>query len=89
MIKKKDFNEEIAKVAYHLYEKRGRVQGYELEDWLEAEKTVMERHMKEIEKAAGVISSTKGKKNEGEKTPEAPKSSKKASETTKKATKKK
>ncbi len=37
-------HEEIAKVAYELFEKRGRSEGRHLDDWLEAEKIVRERH---------------------------------------------
>lgn len=66
-------HDEISKVAYDLYEKRGRVHGYELQDWLEAEKIIMERHVAEIEKEAKAIKKTK-------KTPK---------KTTEKATKKK
>ena len=33
--------EQIAEKAYALYEKRGRVHGYHLEDWLEAERQVL------------------------------------------------
>ncbi len=36
--------EEIAKVAYELYEKRGKSHGAHIDDWLEAEKIVMARH---------------------------------------------
>ncbi len=36
--------EEIAKVAYELYEKRGRSPGCHLDDWLEAERIVRARH---------------------------------------------
>ena len=35
--------EEIAKVAYELFEQRGRMHGHDLEDWLEAERLVRER----------------------------------------------
>ena len=52
MDKKKDIYDEIARVAYELYEKRGRAHGHELGDWIEAERIVMERHerhAKEIE----------------------------------------
>ena len=58
MDKKKDINDEIARVAYELYEKRGRAHGHELEDWLEAERIVMERHerhAKEIEHEVDII----------------------------------
>ncbi|HDO25748.1 MAG TPA: DUF2934 domain-containing protein, partial [Nitrospirae bacterium] len=39
----------MARVAYHLFEKRGNVHGYNVKDWIEAEKTVMQKHAKEIE----------------------------------------
>lgn len=39
-------HDEIARVAYELFEKRGRVHGYEMENWLEAEKIVRARHAK-------------------------------------------
>ena len=32
--------EEVARVAYSLYEQRGREDGHDLEDWLEAERIV-------------------------------------------------
>jgi hypothetical protein len=44
MKKKKGIHDEIARVAYELHEKRGSAHGHELEDWLEAEKIVMEKH---------------------------------------------
>jgi hypothetical protein len=34
-------NEKIKEIAQRLYEKRGRVPGHELDDWLEAEKIAM------------------------------------------------
>ena len=37
-------HDEIAKVAYELYEKSGRVAGKETENWLGAEKTVLARN---------------------------------------------
>ena len=42
--------EKIAKVAYSLHEKRGRVHGYDLDDWLEAERIVLEKYAKEAGK---------------------------------------
>ena len=33
--------DEIARIAYDLYEKSGRVEGRELDNWLEAERIVM------------------------------------------------
>jgi hypothetical protein len=44
MKRKKGIHDEITRAAYELYEKRGRVNGHELEDWLEAEKIVTEKH---------------------------------------------
>ncbi|MBE0427798.1 MAG: DUF2934 domain-containing protein [Nitrospirae bacterium] len=62
MDKKKGIYDEIARVAYELYEKRGRAHGHELEDWLEAERIVMERHerhAKEIEHGVDIIEKVK------------------------------
>lgn len=39
-----DLHEEIAQVAYELYEKSGRIAGRDLENWMEAEKIVKARH---------------------------------------------
>lgn len=39
--------DEIAKVAYELYEKSGRIEGRDLDNWLEAEKIVMARYATE------------------------------------------
>ena len=50
---KKSIHDEIAKVAYELYEKEGRVHGNDLKAWFEAENIVMgkhEKHAREIEK---------------------------------------
>ena len=41
---KKGIQDEIARVAYELYEKGGRAHGNELKNWVEAEKIVMEKH---------------------------------------------
>lgn len=41
--------EEIARVAYELYEKRGKTPGCHDDDWLEAERIVMARHAKKGE----------------------------------------
>ena len=35
--------DEIARVAYELYEQRGRMDGYDMEDWLRAEEIVRKR----------------------------------------------
>ena len=36
-------SEEIARVAYELFERRGCVHGHDLEDWVEAERIVRQR----------------------------------------------
>jgi hypothetical protein len=46
LIAERDLNEEIAKVAYDLYKKRGMVDGHHYEDWLKAEKIVMKQFAK-------------------------------------------
>lgn len=48
--------DEIAKVARELYEKSGRVEGRDLENWLEAEKIVMKQY-KEQEMSKSALSS--------------------------------
>lgn len=35
-----DLHDEIAKLAYELYEKSGRVEGRDLDNWLEAERII-------------------------------------------------
>ncbi len=39
-----NMHEEIARVAYELYETRGCAVGHDLDDWLEAEEIVLFRH---------------------------------------------
>ena len=39
-----NLHEEIAKVAYELYAARGCIHGWDLDDWLEAERIVLARH---------------------------------------------
>ena len=41
-----DIYEEIAKMAYELYEKSGRIHGRDVENWLKAEGIVKARHVK-------------------------------------------
>ena len=65
-MEKKNLYAEIACAAYELYEKRGRAHGYELADWLEAERIVMARHGKEIEKEARAIKATRAKHSPAE-----------------------
>jgi hypothetical protein len=50
--------DEIAKVARELYEKSGRIEGRDLDNWLEAERIVMERY-KEQENLATDSSSAR------------------------------
>ena len=80
MSQKKNIRDEIAKVAYELFENSGRMYGYEVENWLAAEKIVMERHAREIERDANFIGSTKEKKALGKTEPKTLKTSKKTSE---------
>ncbi len=46
----KNVHDEVAQVAYELFEKRGRVHGHELQDWLDAERIVSARSVKGTEK---------------------------------------
>jgi len=52
--------DEIAKLARELYEKSGRIEGRDLDNWLEAERIVMEQY-KEQEMLEEASSSTKKK----------------------------
>jgi len=56
-----DLYDEIAKVAYELYEKSGYTEGRDLDNWLEAERIVMARLAAEKKKSEKDIS-TKTKK---------------------------
>ncbi len=52
MDSKQDLKKEIAKVAYEIYEQMG-ISGREVENWLEAERIVLERRsVREPSKAA-------------------------------------
>jgi len=51
----KNFYDEVAKVAYGLYEKRGRGHGRDREDWFEAEMIVKKRYEKRKGREAGVV----------------------------------
>ncbi len=42
----KIFYDEVARVAYDLYEKRGKIHGHDREDWLKAEMIVKKRYAK-------------------------------------------
>lgn len=54
--------DEIAKMAYELYEKSGRAEGSELDNWLEAERIVMARHREQEKSEIELPSSPKKKK---------------------------
>ena len=43
------FYDEVAKVAYDLFEKRGKVHGFDKADWLNAEIIVKKRYTKKME----------------------------------------
>jgi hypothetical protein len=60
---KSRLQEEIAKVAYGLFERRGRVPGYDVQDWLDAERIVMSR--REAANERGVAPDTARKKTAG------------------------
>lgn len=64
MNRKKGLHDEIASVAYELYEIRDRAHGHDFDDWVQAEKIIMEkheRHAKEIGKDVDVDNVKKGK----------------------------
>jgi len=46
MDKSKNMIDEIARMAYALYERRGHVPGHDFTDWIEAEKIVMKKYSK-------------------------------------------
>ena len=54
----KNMRDEIARVAYGFYEKRGCVSGNDFLDWLEAEKIVKQKYSKESTTAVKSIKST-------------------------------
>jgi len=82
-----DLNEEIAKLAYDLYEKSGWIMGRDLENWLAAEKMITERmaegplsgRVKAIEVTA-VVAVEDATKLKAEKGSESPVSSRKSGE---------
>lgn len=57
-----DLNEEIAKVAYELYERDGRQHGKDREHWLEAEQIVKDRLAKQNKAESGREKTPKPKK---------------------------
>lgn len=63
-----DLHDEISKLAYELFEKSGRLEGRDLENWCEAERIVMARHTEKEKAGKGTDDSAgqKGKKTVGE-----------------------
>lgn len=63
-----NLHDEIAAVAYELYEVRGYIPGRDLDDWLDAERIVLARHAgQEIEEPEEEDSSQEEAVAEGEK----------------------
>ncbi len=89
MKRNKNPYDDTVRIAYDLYEKRGRVHGYDVEDWLEAERIVLERHAKEIKREVDIVKATKAEKSSGKTEPKTLKTSKKPTEIISKTTKKK
>lgn len=61
------FYDEVAKVAYGLYEKRGRGHGRDMEDWFEAEMIMKKRYEKGIGQTAVAVKPATKKVNRKEK----------------------
>lgn len=59
--------DEIAKVARELYEKSGRIESRDLDNWLEAERIVMERYKEQEILEEESSSSTKNKSKKSHK----------------------
>jgi hypothetical protein len=58
MDKDQNLYNEIARVAYSLYEKRGYSHGSDIDDWTQAERIVMKKYSKEIEKDVKALKSS-------------------------------
>ncbi|MFI5303353.1 MAG: DUF2934 domain-containing protein [Nitrospiria bacterium] len=56
-----DLHEKIAQLAYELYEKNGKIEGRELDHWLEAEKMIKES----VRLNAETKNATKGERRRG------------------------
>jgi hypothetical protein len=61
MIGSNDFQGEIAKIAYDLYLQRGMIDGYDFDDWLQAEKIVMAQHKTTRKSKTEIVSTIKRK----------------------------
>ena len=55
--------DEVARIAHELYEKSGRAEGRELDNWLEAERIIMARHREQEKLESELPSSPKKKKS--------------------------
>ena len=62
VLTERDLSEEIAKVAYDLYKKRGMGDGYDFDDWVKAERIVLEEHGKLKRKEIDLMSAVASKK---------------------------
>lgn len=60
-----DLYDEIAKMAYELYEKKGGAEGRDLENWCEAERIVMVRRAEKENVAEGETTAQTGKSGKG------------------------
>jgi hypothetical protein len=60
---------EIARMAYSIYEKRGHVPGHDFADWIEAEKIVMNKYLQGKTDTKKAVSSTKHVKTSKKKIP--------------------
>jgi transposase len=58
-----NLHNEIKKMAYELYQKRGKAEGHDLDDWFEAERIIVAQHRVE-EKLEAESSSPPKKKKE-------------------------
>ncbi len=64
VLTERDLYEEIAKVAFDLYKKRGKGDGYDFDDWMKAEKIVMEEYKKQKRNEVDLMSAVAEKKSQ-------------------------
>jgi len=57
-----NLHNEVEKMAYELYEKRGKAEGHDLDDWFEAERIIVALHRVEEKREAESSSPPKKKK---------------------------
>lgn len=62
VLTERDLSEEIAKVAYDLYKKRGMGDGYDFDDWVKAERIVLEEYGKLKRNEIDLMSAVASKK---------------------------